>query len=135
MDNTPYYHKTLFWSQPDEKLMYRIISTTEVYLLQCKGRDMGKEFKHRHEKVVFPSAERLAEDLQQLKGDKPLWQESDQKAWESLLSEYLQLNQEKLNVIRDIRFKIYNQPPAPPPDRVIREFGPTTPPPPNPTAQ
>jgi hypothetical protein len=63
MDNVPYYHKSHFWIQPEEKLMYRIVSTTEVFLLQCKGRDMGKEFKHRHEKVVFPSPERYGRKL------------------------------------------------------------------------
>jgi hypothetical protein len=100
MSNTK-LHQSLFWAQPEEKLMYRIISETEVYLVQVKGRDLTKEFRHRHEKVTFPSYQRLEEDLNTMTP-------SDQQAWESMVSEYLLLNKEKLNVLNDYRQKAYN---------------------------
>ncbi|HYG19894.1 MAG TPA: hypothetical protein VD816_13245 [Ohtaekwangia sp.] len=85
-----------YHSDPVRKLMYKRISPTEVILLQIYGRDLGASFSHRHEKVTFPSRERLEEDLASM--NKAFSQD-----WEDLMTEYLQVNKEKLNILNQYR--------------------------------
>jgi hypothetical protein len=89
-------HTVHYWSDSAQKLMYKQISPTEVILLQVSGRDLSRDFSHRHEKVTFPSAARLSEDISRM-------QESFFQDWENLMNEYLQVNKEKLAIMNEHR--------------------------------
>lgn len=91
-----------YWSAPENKLMYRRISPTEMILLQVHGRDLGGAFSHRHEKVTYPSSERLEASLSTL-------QKSDAAAWEDLMNEYLQVNKVKLEMMNVYRQSQYDR--------------------------
>lgn len=101
MDNLTKSQISLYWINPGEKLMYRIVSQTEVYLIQVKGRDLNKSFTHRHEKVTFPDYERLDADLNSMEA-------STQQAWELLMNEYLAVNNLKREMMSEYRQKVYN---------------------------
>lgn len=84
--------KGSYWADFERKLMYKVLSPTEACVVQVHGRDLNKSFTHRHEKITFPSQERLLHDLSTL-------EESNANAWEDMMIEYLQVNKEKLEVL------------------------------------
>ncbi len=90
-----------YWMKPAEKLMYKVVSPTEVFLLQVLGRDMNGMFSHRHEKVTFPSEARLAEETKAMLSGYA-------QDWEELMNEYLQVNKEKLVMMSEYRQRLYN---------------------------
>jgi hypothetical protein len=91
-----------YWMKPEEKLMFKVVSPTEVFLLQVLGRDMNGPFSHRHEKVTYPSEKRLAEETTHMLSGYA-------QDWEELMNEYLQVNKEKLALMSEYRQRLYNE--------------------------
>ena len=91
-----------YWKDLSAKLMIKQLSPTEVVKLQIQGRDPSQSFNHIHCRVIYPSAERLAEDLEKL-------QEGCADEWEDLLTEFIQVNKEKAKFMNDHRQKLFDQ--------------------------
>lgn len=95
-------HPVTYWIIAEKKKMIRRISPTEADLLVVFGRDLSKDFDHRHTRVTYPSSDRLDEDLQGMTTSTP-------EAWEQLLNEYLQVNKVKLSRMCEYRQRKFNQ--------------------------
>jgi hypothetical protein len=91
-----------FWADPEKKLMFRVVSPTELILLQILGRDIGGPFSHCHRRVTYPDPDRLQADLEGMKL-------SDAWKWEDLMNEYLQVNKVKLEVMNTYRQSQYEK--------------------------
>jgi hypothetical protein len=91
-----------YYENTEAKLMYKRLSPTEAILLQVLGRDMSKPFHHKHEKIVFPSSDRLEKDLADMKP-------RTAQDWEDLMNEYLQVNKVKLEMMNDLRQRRYQE--------------------------
>jgi len=91
-----------YWATPEVNLMYKRISPTVVILLQVNGRDLNQDFHHKHEKVTFPSAERLEKDIQEMKV-------RTAQDWEDLMNEFLQVNKVKLELMNIHRQQRYEK--------------------------
>lgn len=94
--------QTIYYANHDQQIMYKLVSKLLVDVIQIKGRDINGFFSHRHERIAFPSEERLAEDLANMKP-------SSADAWREYMSDYLQMNKEKLATLSDHKQKLYNQ--------------------------
>jgi hypothetical protein len=94
--------QTIYYANHDQQIMYKLVGNLLVDVIQIKGRDLTGFFSHRHERVTFPSQERLAEDLA---GMKP----SSAEAWQQYVSDYLQINKEKLSRLNEHRQQLYDK--------------------------
>lgn len=93
---------TTYHSNPELKLMYKVVSPTEAIVVQILGRDLGGAFSHKHVRITFPDADRLNEELKDMHPSTP-------EAWEALLTEYLMINKEKLAIVNERRQMLYDQ--------------------------
>lgn len=91
-----------YWAQPEKKKMMKRISPTQADLLVIYGRDLTKEFDHRHTRVTYPTPERMEEDLKDM-------QPSTAEAWELLMNEYLQVNKVKLERMNEYRQRKFDK--------------------------
>lgn len=91
-----------YFANPQTNLMYKRVSPTVVILLQVQGRDLNQDFHHKHEKVTFPSAERLEKDIQEMKI-------RTAQDWEDLMNEFLQVNKVKLELMNIHRQQRYDR--------------------------
>jgi hypothetical protein len=91
-----------YYANHEQHLMYKLLSPTMVDIIQISGRDMTGFFRHRHERITFPSEERLKQALASMTQSSP-------EAWEDYMMEYLQVNTEKLKLIIDQRQELYNK--------------------------
>lgn len=93
---------TEYHINPAKKLMLRITGPAHAYLVQVLGRDMNAPFSHRHESIMYPSPERLQEEIKLNQ-----MQPATEQQWQELVSEYLQVNKAKVDVWNDWRQKQY----------------------------
>jgi hypothetical protein len=94
-----------FWENKAENMMVKRISETEVFLVQVKGRDLGKDFTHNHSRATYPTKERLDERLQRFKL-------STEEEYEIMLATYFQVNdpkRERFNEARQAKFELQNR--------------------------
>ena len=94
--------ETTYFANPETNLMYKRVSPTVVILLQVQGRDLNQDFHHKHEKVTFPSVERLEKDIQEMKI-------RTAQDWEDLMNEFLQVNKVKLELMNIHRQQKYER--------------------------
>lgn len=84
-----------------QQVMYKRIGLQlSLVLLQIVGRDLSAPFSHRHERITFPSEERLQETISGCS-------ESFAQDWENLLNEYAQVTKAKLEYINHWRQREY----------------------------
>jgi len=91
-----------YYANHEQHLMYKLLSPTMVDIIQISGRDMTGFFRHRHERITFPSEERLKQALASMTASSP-------EAWEEYMMEYLQVNKEKLTLIISQRQELYDK--------------------------
>lgn len=91
-----------YFENPEQKLMYKRVSPTEVYLVQALGRDLSKPFNHRHEKITYPTSDRLDKVIADLKI-------STAQDWEMYLMEFMQVNKEKLAIMSAHRQQLHEK--------------------------
>jgi hypothetical protein len=91
-----------FWELKAENMIVKRISETEVFIVQVKGRELGRDFSHAHSRATYPTKERLDERLQK-------FTPSTEEEYEMLMAAYFQINDPKRKLFNDHRQARWNQ--------------------------